>query len=51
MKPNNEDHFDEDDLPTIPQLESDEEVKLEPDESIGERVKLNLQKKKKQEQD
>ena len=31
-----------DDLPPIPVLEGDKEVKLEPEETIAERVKLNL---------
>ena len=31
----------------MPPLESDEEVKLEPEETIGERLTLNLQKRKK----
>ena len=34
--------FDKDDLP----LEGDEELKLEPEETIGERIKLNSQKRK-----
>ena len=33
--------FDEDDLPPIPTLEDDEGVKLEPEETITERIKLN----------
>ena len=33
--------FDEDDLPPILPLEDDEEIKLEPEESFDERVKLN----------
>ena len=36
---------DEDDLPPIPALEGDEEVKLEPEETIAERMKLNPRKK------
>ena len=35
----------EDDLPSIPAPESDEEVKIEPGETNAERVKLKLQKK------
>ena len=38
--------FVEDDLPPMPPLEGDEEVKLEPEESIVERVKLNPRKRK-----
>ena len=34
--------FDKDDLP----LEGDEELKLEPEETIAERIKLNSQKRK-----
>ena len=37
-------YLDEDDLPPMPLLESDEEVKLEPEETITERIKLNPQK-------
>ena len=37
---------DEGDLPPMPALESDEEVKLEPEESIAERIKLNPAKGK-----
>ena len=33
--------FDRYDLPPMPALEGDEEVKLEPEETIAERVKLN----------
>ena len=33
-------YLDEDDLPPIPALEDDEEVKLEPEETIAERIKL-----------
>ena len=33
--------FDEDDLPPILPLEDDKEIKLEPEESFDERVKLN----------
>ena len=36
---------DEDDLPPIPALEGDEKVKLEPEETIAERMKLNPRKK------
>ena len=36
----------EDDLPPMPALEVDEEVKLEPEETIAERVKLNPRKRK-----
>ena len=32
-------------------LESDEEVKLEPEETIAERIKLNPRRKKENEQD
>ena len=39
--------FDEDDLPPILPLEDDEEIKLEPEESFDERVKLNPPKWKK----
>ena len=39
--------FDEDDLPQILPLEDDEEIKLEPEESFDERVKLNPPKRKK----
>ena len=35
----------------MPAVEGDEEVKLEPEETIAERVKLNPRKIKKQEQD
>ena len=38
-------YFDEDGLPQIPTLE-DDEVKLEPEETIAERIKLNPQKRK-----
>ena len=38
--------FDEDDLPTILPLEHDEEVKLEPKETIAKRIKSNSQKRK-----
>ena len=34
-----------DDLPSMPPLEGDEEVKLEPEETISERVKSNPRKK------
>ena len=45
-------NFVENYSPPMPALEGDEEVKLEPGETIAERVKLNLRKrKKKQEQD
>ena len=37
---------DEDDLPPILALESDEEVKLEPEQTIAERIKLNPRKRK-----
>ena len=37
--------FDEDDLWPMPPLKCDEEVKLEPQETIAERVKLHLRKK------
>ena len=40
-------HLDEDDLPPMFALEGEEEVKLEPEETIAERVKLNPQKRKK----
>ena len=40
--------LDTDDLPPIPALEGDEEVKLESEEeTIAERIKLNTQKRKK----
>ena len=39
-------YLDEDDLPPMPALEGDEEVKLEPEETIAERIKLNSQKRK-----
>ena len=42
---------DKDDLPPMTPLEGDEEVKLEQEETIVERVKLNPGKRKKQEQD
>ena len=35
-----------DDLPSMSPLEGDEEVKLEPEETISERVKSNPRKKK-----
>ena len=38
--------LDEDDLPSMPPLEDDEEVKLEPEENIDERIKLNPRKGK-----
>ena len=38
--------FDEDDLPPMPPLEGDEEVKLEPEETFAERIKLNPRKTK-----
>ena len=38
--------FDEDDLLPMPPLADDEEVKLEPEETISERIKLNLRKRK-----
>ena len=40
---------DEDDLPQIPPLEDDEEVKLEPEETIAKKAKLNSQKRKNEE--
>ena len=43
--------FDEDDIRPMPTVEGDEEVKLEPEETIAERVKLNPRKRKKQKQD
>ena len=39
--------FDEDDLPPILPLEDDEEIKLEPEKSFDERLKLNPPKWKK----
>ena len=42
--------FDEDDIRPMPPVEGDEEVKLEPEETIAERVKLNPGKRKKQKQ-
>ena len=42
---------DKDDLPPMAPLEGNEEVKLEQEETIVERVKLNPGKRKKQEQD
>ena len=42
---------DEDDFPPMPALEGDEEVKLQPEKTIAERVKLNPQKKYLKEQD
>ena len=42
---------DEDDLLPMPPLEGDEEVKLEPEETIAERVKLNPKKEKMKEPD
>ena len=41
--------LDEDDLPSMPPLEDDEEVKLEPEENIAERIKLNPRKRKNEE--
>ena len=38
--------FIEDDLPPMPPLEGDEEIKKVPEETIAERVKLNLRKRK-----
>ena len=38
---------DEDNLPPIPPSEVDEEVKLEPEETIAERIRLNPRKRKK----
>ena len=43
--------FVECNLPPMPPLERDEEVKLEPEETIGERVKLNPRTEFIQEQD
>ena len=40
---------DEDDLPQMPPLEDDEEVKLEPEETIAKKAKLNSQKRKNEE--
>ena len=37
-------NFDEDDSPAMPPLQDKEELKLEPEETIAERVKLNLRK-------
>ena len=39
-------YLGEDDLPPMPPLEGDEKVKLEPEETIAERIKLNPQKRK-----
>ena len=44
-------YSNENNLPPISALEEDEEVKLEPEETIDERRKLNPQKRKKTEQD
>ena len=41
-------NFIEDNLPAMPPLKGDEEVKLEPEEPITERVKLNTRKKHEQ---
>ena len=38
-------YFDKDDLPHVSPLEDDEEVKLELEETIAARIKLNPQKK------
>ena len=38
--------FDEDDLPPMLPLEDDEEVKIEQEETIAERIKLNPRKRK-----
>ena len=40
---------DENCLPPMPPLEDDEKLKLEPEETIAERVKLNSQKRKNEE--
>ena len=39
-------YFVEDDLPSVPALEADKEVRLEPEETIAEKVKLNLRIRK-----
>ena len=39
-------YLDEDDLPPMHALEGDEEVKLEVEETMAERIKLNPQKSK-----
>ena len=39
-------YLDEDDLPTMPPLVDDEEIKLLAEETIAERIKLNPQKRK-----
>ena len=44
-------YIDEDDLPAMPALEGNDEVKLEQQKTIAVRVKLNSRKKKKKEQD
>ena len=45
-------YLDDNDLPPVPALEGDEEVKFEPEETFPERIKLNPRKTKKiQEQD
>ena len=38
--------FNEDELPPMPPLEGEEEVKLEPEDTIAERIMLNPRKKK-----
>ena len=38
--------FDDNDLPLMPPLEGEEEVKLEPEKTIAERLKLNPRKRK-----
>ena len=44
-------YIDEDDLPAMPALEGNDEVKLEQQKTIAVRVKLNSRRKKKKEQD
>ena len=45
-------YLDDNDLPPVPALEGDKEVKFEPEETVPERIKLNPRKTKKiQEQD
>ena len=41
-------YIDEDDLPAMPALEGNDEVKLEQQKTIAVRVKLNSRKKKKE---
>ena len=39
-------YLDENDLPPLSAIEGEEEVKLEPEETIAERIKLNPRKRK-----